>query len=138
MAKRSSQQERLPGTDVPRVRKLADFDLLPPLVRPTPFYVLEQGGDLLIYRNADAAKKLTAKQRQIAKKLARLGSPCKQCGHDPDVNIQVLVATGQAGMTFDREVAHFDHVSDGQFRQAETSEIQGFIADWFGVRANRH
>lgn len=115
-----------------RSLKLADFSGIPDRVWPTPVYVLEQGGDLLIYRNADAARGMTRKQHEIFHLLARLGA-------HPDApgSVRVLVCTGSSGLTV-RQMAVFDHMhNDEQLRLAQPGEIERYIGDWFKERGGR-
>lgn len=116
-----------------RAHKLADFKGIPEIIWPTPVYVLEQGGDILFYRNADAARGITKKQDQIFRILARVGT-----GPDDDHSQTVVVATGAAGVTFDRTIAVYDHMMDDTtLRLAQEGEVEGLIARWWREREGR-
>jgi len=122
----------------PRPGKLRDFAGIGDLIWPTPTWTLEQGHDLLIYRNTDAVKGIPAKHDTIFKRYVRLGEPCRHCGNAPDTEVQAIVCTGREGVTRDRQIAIYNHMHDDeQLRLARPGEIPGFIADWFHIRSGR-
>ena len=112
-----------------RRSRLEDFSGLG-LVRPTSLYGLHQGTDVLIYRHVDQAKGITAAQHRLFRVLSRMGD-------HPDAPgaITVLACTGLAGVTFDRQIAIYDHMhNDEQLRLAREGEIGQYITGWFNAR----
>lgn len=133
-----ADQRRLFGDAGLRPPQLGDFALLPDRVWPTKYSILEQGGGLLFYRNADAVKLIPPKHHTINLMLRRLGEPCRHCGEVPDIDTQVVVATGQEGVTYDRQIAIYDHLRNMEsLRLAERGEIPARVRDWFIAREGR-
>lgn len=117
----------------PRPPRYADFAELGERIWPTPLAVLERAGDILVYRHADAVKGITPAQHRLFAALARYSDPVDAPG-----SIQVLVATGQEGVTFDRGIAIYDHMrNQEQLRLAKPGEIPGFISAWWQGREGR-
>lgn len=126
----SSSQGSLFGGDSFRQQKLRDFRLIPEGIWPTATWMLHQGTDVLVYRNTDAAKGISKAQHRLFSTLSRLGD-------HPDApgSIQVLACTGLAGVTFDRQIAIYDHMhNDEKLRLAGEQEIELYIRDWFRAR----
>lgn len=116
-----------------RQQKLADFRSIPERVWPTPVWLLHQGTDVLVYRNADAARGISRAQHRLFTHLAKMGNHPDAIG-----NITTLVCTGLSGVTFDRQVALFDHMLDRtDLRLAGPDEIERYIGDWFKAREGR-
>jgi hypothetical protein len=116
-------------------KRWLDFATIPARVWPTGISILEQNGDYLIYRVADEARKISKKQDQIFRSLARLSN-----GPDSRCNVTVLVVTGIPEVTA-RSWALYDHVTcddpEVRLRPTTTEEIQQFIHLWFGSRGRR-
>lgn len=117
-----------------RQQKLADFHTIPERVWPTPLWALHQGGDVLFYRNADAARGISAAQHRLFQALARVGDHPDDRGSQ-----QVIVCTGLRAVTFDRQIAIYDHMHDDQKLRLERDhdEIANRIGDWFKAREGR-
>lgn len=116
-----------------RQQKLADFRAIPERIWPTPVWMLHQGTDVLVYRSADAVRGISRAQYRLFTHLARMGE-------HPDApgNITTLVCTGLSGVTFDRQIAIFDHMlDDTKLRLANPEEIEAYIGDWFKAREGR-
>lgn len=113
-----------------RLQKLGDFHSnIPDIVWPTSVWMLHQGGDILIYRNADAAKKISSAQHRMFHRAVTLTD-----GVDAPGTITVLACTGLPGI-MDRQIAIYDHMhNDEKLRLAKDGEIGRFIADWWQAR----
>lgn len=130
----SSQPHERPlfASDDYASKRWLDFSKIPEEVWPTGFSILEQRGDFLFYRVADAARGISPKQNSIFRRLANLSnfpdSPC---------NMTVLVVTGIPEST-KRSWAVYDHMTEYgkpvELKPITTAEIQGFISEWFFSR----
>lgn len=113
-------------------KRWLDFSKIPDTVWPTGFSILEQRGDFLFYRVADAARGISIKQNSIFRRLVSLSnfpdSPC---------NITVMVVTGIPEST-KRAWAVYDHMTSYKdqidLKPTTTAEIQLFVYDWFNSR----
>lgn len=122
--------EGLFDTGAYRPAKLADFIGIGDRIWPTAAWMLHQGTDVLVYRNADQAKGISSAQHRLFSTLSRMGDHPAAPG-----SITCLVATGLAGVTIDRQIAVFDHMhNDEKLRLARDGEIEAFIADWWHAR----
>ena len=132
------QQNQLPLGESFKPPGFLDFVTLPPKVYPTSVKLLEQGGDILIYREADDHKWISAKQNAIFKRLVRIGE-----NPDSDCRITVLVVTGLQDVTT-RTMAVYDYTVDqgSSFPKRVPLErgdqaIPSFISEWFNTRRGR-
>jgi len=113
-------------------KRWLDFSKIPEEVWPTGFSILEQRGDFLFYRVADAARGISKKQNSIFRRLVSLSnfpdSPC---------NITVMVVTGIPEAT-KRSWAIYDHMTSWEdkieLKPVDTLTIQQYIAEWFHSR----
>lgn len=113
-------------------KRWLDFSKIPSTVWPTGFSILEQRGDFLFYRVADAARGISDKQHSIFRRLVSLSnfpdSPC---------NITVMVVTGIPEST-KRTWAVYDHMTTWkdkiELKPVTTEALQEYIADWFFSR----
>lgn len=125
--------DKLFDTSSYRQAKLFDFKGIPERIWPTPVYLLHQGTDVLVYRNTDAARGISRAQHRLFSALSRMGDSPEAPG-----SIQVVVCTGQEGVTFDRQMAVYDHMhNDEKLRLAYGGEIPGLIGSWFHAREGR-
>lgn len=116
-------------------KRWLDFAKIPAEVWPTGLSILEQRGDYLFYRVADAARGISGKQNSIFRRLASLSnfpdSPC---------NITVVVVTGIPEST-KRTWAVYDHMTTWddkiELKPTTTTDIQQFVANWFFERRGR-
>lgn len=122
-----------------------DFDFLPRrddgsvYLVPTNVKILEQGGDVLIYRECHRPPGLpggqvSPKQNAIFNRLVRMGE-----AEESDCRVTVLVVDGT--MDPERRMAVYDHTNvpleSPVWRVASTETIQQWISDWFAERAHR-
>lgn len=112
-----------------------DFKDLPPKVYPTSVKMLEQNGDILIYREADEAKWISPKQNAIFKRLVRVGE-----SQDSDCRITVLVVTGLQDITA-RTMTVYDYTlppgpgfPERVKLECGDQSIPAFVSEWFNVR----
>lgn len=117
-----------------------DFAGLPSKVYPTSVKVLQQGPDVLIYREADAATGITMAQHRLFTNLVR------NANHpDSEGTHTVLVVTGLPAVTGNprgtvRSMCVYDHMTLGdepKFRPCHTTDIQSYIQQWFNERQGR-
>lgn len=117
----------------PRDLRFRDFAQLGDRIYPTPFLGLHQGSDVLIYRNADAARGISRAQHRLFSALRDQGNHVDSPG-----TTTVLVCTGLHGVNYDRQIAIYNHMKDDEkLRLAGEQEIERFIADWFFARSGR-
>lgn len=117
-------------------KRWLDFTKIPSAVWPTGCSILEQRGDFLLYRVADAARGISEKQDSIFRRFASLSnfpdSPC---------NITVMVVTGIPEST-KRTWAIYDHMTSWKdqikLKPTTTDEIQQYISEWFFSRRGGH
>jgi len=97
-------------------------------------WMLHQGGDVLIYRNADAARGISPAQHRLFRQAVVLTDHIDSPGTQT-----VLVCTGLPGVTLDRQIAVYDHMhNDEKLRlEREPGEISRFIGDWWKAREGR-